>query len=77
MLILVLVPVQIQHLNCPWSKDSPHIVFDFHQECRGNTEALPKKLQPRIKNEMETFGYFTSKKGQVLSVSRWINECVC
>ena len=27
--------LQIQHLNCPWSKNAPHIVFDFHQECRG------------------------------------------
>lgn len=35
---------------------------------------MAKKLQPRIKNEMETFGYYTSRKGQVQSVGRWMER---
>ncbi|KAK3880880.1 hypothetical protein Pcinc_014656 [Petrolisthes cinctipes] len=62
---------QIQHINCPWSKDSPHIVFDFHQECKGgNIENLKKKLSQRIKNEIETYGYFCSRNSQMQSLQR-------
>ncbi|KAK8735010.1 hypothetical protein OTU49_005783, partial [Cherax quadricarinatus] len=69
---------QIQHINCCWSKDSPHIVFDFHQECKGgHIENLHKKLQPRIKDEMESFGYFCSRKGQVMSLQRGTMRTNC
>nr|XP_045612351.1 synaptojanin-1-like isoform X2 [Procambarus clarkii] len=69
---------QIQHINCPWSKDSPHIVFDFHQECKGgHIENLSKKLVPRIQEEMETFGYFCSRKGQVQSLQRGTMRTNC
>ncbi|XP_066988660.1 synaptojanin-1 isoform X2 [Macrobrachium rosenbergii] len=62
---------QIQHLNCPWSKDSPHVVFDFHQECKGGgPEVLDKKLKPRIKEQIEGYGYFCSRGNKVQSMQQ-------
>ncbi|XP_076055462.1 synaptojanin isoform X2 [Oratosquilla oratoria] len=62
---------QIQHKNCPWSRDGQHVVFDFHQECRGgNTENLAKKLKTQISNEIEEFGYFCSRSGVVQSMQQ-------
>ncbi|CAL4123685.1 unnamed protein product, partial [Meganyctiphanes norvegica] len=59
---------QHQHLTCPWSKDSQHVVFDFHQECRGgNVDNLAKKLKIQLNKEIVNFGYFCSRKGKVQS----------
>lgn len=69
---------QIQHLNCPWFKDSPHIVFDFHQECKGgNIDNLAKKLQPRIQEEINDFGYFCSRNNQIQSLQRGTMRTNC
>ncbi|ROT80516.1 putative synaptojanin-1 [Penaeus vannamei] len=69
---------KIQHLNCPWFKDSPHIVFDFHQECKGgNIDNLAKKLQPRIQEEINDFGYFCSRNNQIQSLQRGTMRTNC
>ncbi|KAK7067887.1 Synaptojanin-1 [Halocaridina rubra] len=69
---------QIQHINCPWSKDSAHIVFDFHQECKGGgSELLEKKLKPRIDEYIRNFGYFCLRNGQIQSLQRGTMRSNC
>lgn len=60
---------QLQHLNCQWSKSETHIVFDFHQECKGGSaEALNKKLKPQINQHIDDFGFFFCRNGKIEKV---------
>ncbi|MCL4123585.1 UNVERIFIED_CONTAM: hypothetical protein GTU68_052599 [Idotea baltica] len=69
---------QFQHLNCRWSKDSPHIVFDFHQECKGGAlETLQKKLRPQITNQIDEFDFFCSRNGRVERLQSGVMRTNC
>ncbi|XP_018020970.1 synaptojanin-1 isoform X2 [Hyalella azteca] len=69
---------QLQHKTCPWSCDCPHIVFDFHQECRGgNTDNLSRKLQPQIQQQIDSFCLFCLRGGVVVQEQRGVMRTNC
>ncbi|GLV43240.1 Synaptojanin [Carabus blaptoides fortunei] len=47
--------------------DVPHVVFDYHQECRGGSTSNLSKLKNRLENYLSPFAYFHSLDGEVYS----------
>eukprot|EP00057_Strongylocentrotus_purpuratus_P008958 XP_011663432.1 PREDICTED: synaptojanin-1 [Strongylocentrotus purpuratus] len=46
-------------------QDTPHILFDYHQMCRGKVDNLPL-LKKKVATEMDQFGFFFSEGGEVI-----------
>lgn len=38
--------------------DVPHIVFDYHQECRGGNQANLQKLKAKLDSHLQDFGFY-------------------
>ncbi|VEN37200.1 unnamed protein product, partial [Callosobruchus maculatus] len=50
--------------------DIPHIVFDYHQECRGGNQANLQKLKSKIDQQLQEFGFFHANGSNV-----YRNQC--
>jgi synaptojanin len=61
--------VQAHHKACANHREVPHVIFDYHQECRGNTKSLTK-LMNKVRRHFEAFGTFCSNAEQVHSIQR-------
>lgn len=48
--------------------DVPHIVFDYHQECRGGNQANLAKLKQKLEQKLQEFSYFHANGGDVYSL---------
>lgn len=46
--------------------DTPHVVFDYHQECRGGNMSALSKLKHRLEGSSVDFGIFNASGGRVL-----------
>lgn len=46
--------------------DTPHIVFDYHQECRGSNISALSKLKHRLESSSGDYGIFHATNGTVL-----------
>ncbi|KAH8283509.1 hypothetical protein KR018_004594 [Drosophila ironensis] len=55
-----------RHHGMSAHKDVPHVVFDYHQECRGGNVLALAKLKERIVACGANYGVFHSANGQVL-----------
>ncbi|XP_013117384.2 synaptojanin-1 [Stomoxys calcitrans] len=55
-----------RHHGMSAHKDVPHIIFDYHQECRGGNFGALSKLKDRITAAGINFGIFYASSGQVL-----------
>ncbi|XP_017096781.2 synaptojanin-1 [Drosophila bipectinata] len=55
-----------RHHGMSAHKDVPHVVFDYHQECRGGNFSALAKLKERIVACGANYGVFHSANGQVL-----------
>lgn len=38
--------------------DVPHIVFDYHQECRGGNQANLQKLKNKLEQQLQDFSFY-------------------
>lgn len=47
--------------------DIPHIVFDYHQECRGGNQANLSKLKARVESQLQEFGFYHADANTVYS----------
>ncbi|KAF5300952.1 hypothetical protein FQA39_LY10922, partial [Lamprigera yunnana] len=45
--------------------DVPHIVFDYHQECRGGNQANLSKLRTRVEQHLQEFGFYHAESNNV------------
>ncbi|XP_018331196.1 synaptojanin-1 [Agrilus planipennis] len=48
--------------------DTPHIVFDYHQECRGGNQTNLAKLKARVEQKMQEFGFYHAQGRNVCSL---------
>lgn len=55
-----------RHHGMSAHKDVPHIIFDYHQECRGGNFGALSKLKERITACGINYGIFHASSGQVL-----------
>ncbi|XP_055916374.1 synaptojanin-1 [Eupeodes corollae] len=55
-----------RHHNMSNHKDVPHIIFDYHQECRGSNFSALSKLKARIDACSVNFGFFYSTNNDVV-----------
>nr|CAI5836770.1 unnamed protein product [Callosobruchus analis] len=45
--------------------DIPHIVFDYHQECRGGNQTNLQKLKSKIDQQLQEFGFYLANGSNV------------
>lgn len=38
--------------------DIPHVVFDYHQECRGGNQINLQKLKTKVEQQLQEFAYY-------------------
>lgn len=55
-----------RHHEMSVHKDVPHIVFDYHQECRGGNFGALAKLKERIISCGINYGLFYASNGQII-----------
>lgn len=48
--------------------DIPHIVFDYHQECRGGNQTNLQKLKTKIEQQLVNFAYYHANGNAVFSL---------
>lgn len=48
--------------------DVPHIVFDYHQECRGGNQVNLQKLQSKIDYHMQEFAFYHANGNAVFNL---------
>lgn len=46
----------------------PHVVFDYHQECRGGNQANLAKLRQKVEQQLQEFGYYHANGNDIFSV---------
>ncbi|XP_068082117.1 synaptojanin-1 [Anabrus simplex] len=61
---------QAHHKSSCYAKDVPHIVFDYHQECRGGNTKNLSKLKGKVEKYLKSFSVFYAKGDEVLSEQR-------
>ncbi|XP_055839392.1 synaptojanin-1 [Episyrphus balteatus] len=55
-----------RHHNMSNHKEVPHIIFDYHQECRGSNFSALSKLKSRIDACGVNFGYFYASNNNII-----------
>nr|CAD7588646.1 unnamed protein product [Timema genevievae] len=58
---------QAHHKSSPHANDVAHIIFDYHQECRGGNTKNLAKLKSKIDKYLDSFSVFFAKEDTVLS----------
>ncbi|XP_026682160.1 synaptojanin-1 [Diaphorina citri] len=58
---------QSHHAKSSHSSDVPHIVYDYHQECRGGNTKNISKLLAKVEKYLQAFGLFYAKGANVSS----------
>lgn len=58
---------QKHHKESPHT-DVPHIVFDYHQECRGGNQTNLQKLKAKIEYQMQEFAFYHANGNAVFSL---------
>lgn len=48
--------------------DVPHIVFDYHQECRGGNQANLQKLKAKVDSQLQEFGFYHANGSSIYSL---------
>lgn len=61
---------QSHHRNTQHHEDVPHIVFDYHQECRGGNLKNLNKLKAKVDVCLKAFSFFFANNDVVLSEQR-------
>ncbi|XP_076244789.1 synaptojanin isoform X1 [Calliopsis andreniformis] len=54
------------HHNMSEHKDVPHILFDYHQECRGGNMKNLSKLKAKVEKYLESFSLFYAANNTVI-----------
>lgn len=57
--------------------DIPHVVFDYHQECRGGNHDALQKLKDRVLAAFDDFGMFLLKAGKIIRYQRGVFRVNC
>ena len=52
------IMLQNHHKASVHVQDVPHILFDYHSECRGGNTRNLIKLRDQLKKQLTSFGYF-------------------
>ncbi|XP_056646014.1 synaptojanin-1 [Diorhabda sublineata] len=50
--------------------DVPHIVFDYHQECRSGNQANLQKLKNKLEQQLQDFGFYQANGTTVFSLQK-------
>ncbi|PNF23669.1 hypothetical protein B7P43_G02500 [Cryptotermes secundus] len=58
---------QAHHKASVHASDVPHILFDYHQECRGGNTKNLTKLKAKVEKYMKSFSLFYAKDDEVIS----------
>lgn len=61
---------QSHHQKSRCHSDIPHIVFDYHQECRGGNTKNLSKLKSKVDTCLKAFSLFYAKDDEVISDQR-------
>ncbi|XP_052126016.1 synaptojanin-1 [Frankliniella occidentalis] len=54
------------HHKASQHKDVPHIVFDYHQECRGGNTKNLARLKVKVEKYLKAFGVYYGKGGEMI-----------
>jgi len=65
------------HHKASESTDVPHILFDYHQECRGGVTKNLSKLKTKLEKYMQAFSLFYSKSGTVILEQKGVIRTNC
>lgn len=64
--VICLFFLQSHHKASLHAKDVPHIVFDYHQECRGGNTKNLAKLKLKVEKCLKSFSLFYAKGDEVI-----------
>ncbi|RZB41639.1 Syja N, DUF1866, and/or Exo endo phos domain containing protein [Asbolus verrucosus] len=48
--------------------DIPHVVFDYHQECRGGNQTNLQKLKAKVDQQLQEFSYYHANANTIYSL---------
>lgn len=65
------------HHKASDNNDVPHILFDYHQECRGGVTKNLSKLKAKLDKYLKTFSLFYSKGGTVIMEQKGVIRTNC
>ena len=54
------------HHKASQHKDIPHIVFDYHQECRGGNTKNLARLKAKVEKYLKAFSLFYEKGNEII-----------
>jgi hypothetical protein len=57
---------QAHHKASVHASDVPHVLFDYHQECRGGHTKSLAKLKAKVEKYMQSFSVFFAKDDEVI-----------
>jgi hypothetical protein len=58
--------LQAHHKASVHASDVPHVLFDYHQECRGGNTKNLSKLKAKVEKYMKLFSLFYVKGDEVM-----------
>ncbi|XP_059468868.1 synaptojanin-1 [Neocloeon triangulifer] len=61
---------QAHHKASSLHREVPHLIFDYHQECRGGNTKNLNKMMNKMRRHFEAFGIFSSVGDEVHSIQR-------
>ncbi|KAI5696372.1 hypothetical protein M8J75_012104 [Diaphorina citri] len=67
---------QSHHAKSSHSSDVPHIVYDYHQECRGGNTKNISKLLAKVEKYLQAFGLFYAKGANVEQIGTLRTNCL-
>nr|XP_018906096.1 PREDICTED: synaptojanin-1 isoform X1 [Bemisia tabaci] len=68
---------QESHNSSPFLDEIPHVVFDYHQECRSGNQTNLSKLKAKVEKFIEMHSFFYSKGFSVLSEQKGVIRTNC
>ncbi|CAB3386484.1 Hypothetical predicted protein [Cloeon dipterum] len=61
---------QAHHRACGEHREVPHLIFDYHQECKGGNTKNLSRLMNKMRWHFDAFGIFCARADQVHSIQR-------
>lgn len=67
----------MHHKKSSHNEDIPHVVFDYHQECRGGNTKNLNKLKAKVDVYLKSFSLFYTKGDDIQRWQKILAMCMC
>ena len=57
---------QNHHKASPHKDNVPHVLFDYHSECKGGNTKNLEKLRQKCRKQLEDFGFFAAHGNDIV-----------